>query len=302
MFKLISSILISESKKIEEYSAQNRRSYQHDYDRLRQQLVGSGLNPNDFNDVASTAGMRKLKKALDSAKKAKDENDLQHADLTSVQDKVDKLYDELEIMGKSDIADKLLQQSYGKDDQSEWLLDQYEMIIDPEQGWADKERDLEDEGMAAEMPPEDMEGYGTADHDVNDILGNEEENVDSNVRRFTHLALKIMRDLDISKTEMASLMDKLKIEYHIIDQVFPTMMNLEKLLSSSRIKNIAAARAIKKIKNADPEIAVSLKDSLNSIMQSGTYRESVKLAEDIAILTESGMELIPAGTRITVVD
>jgi len=291
MIDLISKLLISESRKLSEaFSAQNKRAYQREYDRIKDQLISYDLNPDDFvkNDARVTTGeMRKIKNAIQKVQQEKELQARKSAETQDIQDQIDDLYDQLEAAGKQDIADELLQQSTGKEDPNSWLLDQYKSVLDPEHGWEQRGKDLEAE-MPRDMPDVDKRGHDIADFDVDELPADVED--DSNIRRFKHMTLKIMNLLDISRVEMASLMNHLNIDSHIISNIFPTVRQ-------SKIQNVAHARAAKKIQNADPEVKAALKNSLSAIMQHGTY----KLGEDIVIMSESGVSLIPAGTKILIV-
>jgi len=90
---------------------------------------------------------------------------------------------------------------------------------------------------------------------------------------------------------MASFLDHIEVDENIIDTVFP-------ILNKEKISSIAAGRAIKKIKNADPRVLSALKDAVNDIMKYGNYKESVKLAENVAVMSEHGMSIIPKGSVV----
>lgn len=294
MLRYITSIILSESKKLEEiFSTQNRRAYQRDFDRLKQQMIANGLNPDDYvkNDAKiTTAEMQKIQKALHNVEKSKEQQAKHSSELSSIQDQIDTLYDELDIAGKTELADNLASQSLGKDDPNKWLLDQYKRILNPEQEWYKTGKEFDQE-MPIDMPDADMAGHGIADADVNQLPDESEDEQSSNIRRFSHLITKISDSLEISKTEMASFLSHIGVDENTIDAVFP-------VLNKKRISSIAAGRAIKRIKNANPNILSALKDSVNNIMKYGTYRESVKLSENIAVLSEHGMSIIPKGSTV----
>jgi hypothetical protein len=314
MLKLINRVLIQESKLIEAYDARANRYYQRRWDERRKEMLSAGFDPDDIVNAVkpNTSSVNKAEKLFAKYMAEKDQKKAAEVDATSLIDQIDEYVIKLEEMGYEEQVEHINQLYIKKfkdlNERNRAMLEAFKELHKMAQEGADNleislwEKSIEGKEFKSKYPEDEIEGI--AGDDISDTLESEPEEPvkDHKVRRFAHIVKKIKNDTDMSYQEMLAFLDNIGIDKYLVSKIFGYNNSLD-------YDRAALARAKKRIKALKPETAAKLRKYLENTLESDNYRstpddyrmESVKLEEDLIMLTESGPEMIPAGTKLFIV-